>query len=102
MKAIYNGTQNGLLFFSHRPLYVDILVLLSTVYIFTGSWLGEGLPGEDFPGNVSLIWYFKQYNGAWSSFWFNGFSLTLLKPKLSDTFLLRLENLCCIACFAIF
>ena len=47
-------------FFDNRPLYMDIFFILGIVFFFTGSWLNTGLSGEDFPGNVSLIWNFKK------------------------------------------
>ena len=79
------------LFGGPLPLALCFLVLAFAVFLFTRGWLDQGLPGEDFPGNVAHVQELRRnlaQNGTfsqWSSTWFNGQPRTLLFAKLLST-----------------
>ena len=75
------------------PLLLCILVIAGSVLMFTRGWMDNGVPLEDFPGNVAHIWEIRQNllsEGSlsqWCPTWFNGQPRTLLFAKFLSTVL---------------
>jgi tetratricopeptide (TPR) repeat protein len=69
------------------PLLLCLLIIAGAVFYFTMGWMDNGLPLEDFPGNVAHVAELRQsiaregHLSLWSSTWFNGQPRSMLFAK---------------------
>lgn len=75
-----------------RPYYIDCCTICGLVLFFSLDWLCPQIPSDDFPGNVSLLWFFRTAFEQgdfplWCQTWFCGFPLTMLYSKFFSFFL---------------